>query len=198
MKYIMPKEVILNTMITIYEQEGRRIINHTDIENYQEMLREKFREEGLDIVILGWGVDYIDDERIFKGTYFSASRDKKRKILEHYLNGDILYNEEILTCLCPFKGNSKVIQYYIMFPWIEMESLYELKENLEISEYGILESTLEEQTPTELEKLLECERKVSCFFTDSLNVEITCLQEKSEYATKVLNKIRKVSNHAGK
>lgn len=198
MKYINSVEIIVNTMIMIHEKEGRRIIDNTDMENYRILLVKKCEEEGLNVNVAYGYANYIDSKRVFKASYFHASDEEKKKIFEHYLNGDILYNEEILTCLCPFKGNSKIIQYYIMFPWIAIENLYELRENLEISEYGVSESALEGQTPSELEKLLQCERKVSCFFTDSLNEEITFLQEKSENATKVLNKIRKVSNHGGK
>ena len=42
------------------------------------------------------------------------------------------------------------------------------------------------------------ERRVTSFFTDSLKEEVISLQERQKNAVKVLNKMKKVSNHSGK
>lgn len=198
MRYILPQESILNTMIIVCEQEKRRIIDFTDMENYQDVLREKIKEEKLDVGILNWECDYLDDKRVFKSSYFSEDGKKKQEILNHYLYGDIIYNEEILAYLCPLKEDSKIIQHYMMLPWIDLDDLYQFRRSFKLPEYGIFTNTLGERTPDDLEKLFEWERKVSCFFDDNLEEEIVFLEERQKNATKVLSKMKKVSNHSGK
>ena len=198
MKYIMPKESILNTMIIVYEKEKRRIIDSTDIEDYQDILREKIKEKNLDDRILSWRCDYLDDKRIFKTAYFNEREEKKQEILNHYLYGDIICNEEILGYLCPLKESSNLIQYYLMFPWIDVEDLYQFRRNFKLPEYGLWNDSFKKRTPDDLERLFEMERRVTSFFTDSLKEEVISLQERQKNAVKVLNKMKKVSNHSGK
>lgn len=188
-KCISSIEIIVNTMIMIHEKEGRRIIDNTDMDNYRNLLLEKCEEEGLDVNV-GYGfADYLDSRRVFKASYLYASDEEKKKIFEHYWNGDIICNEEILTCLCPYKGDSNRIGYYMMFPWVEIEDLYEFRRNSELPEYEVLANTLGMRTPKELEKLAKIENKISSFFDHMLDEEMITSQERSEIDRKRLRKM---------
>lgn len=189
MKYINSVEIIVNTMIMIHEKEGRRIIDNTDMENYRILLVKKCEEEGLNVNVAYGYADYIDSKRVFKASYFHASDGERQEIFEHYLNGSVIYNEEILTYLCPYKGDSNIIGYYMMFPWIEIEDLYEMRRNLELPGYVFFANTLGERSPRELEKLAKIENRISSFFDNMVSEERMTSQGKSERDRKRLRKM---------
>ena len=85
-----------------------------------------------------------------------------------------------------------------MFPWIDVEDLYQFRRNFKLPEYGLWNDSFKKRTPDDLERLFEMERRVTSFFTDSLKEEVISLQERQKNAVKVLNKMKKVSNHSGK
>lgn len=187
MRYITAAEILVNTMIAVYQKERRRMIDETDIKCCQELLWKKGREEGERIRLLGGGV-FIDDGRVFKPSYFGVTPEEKKKIIDHYLTGDIIYHEEILSCLCPYQVNSLFPRYYMMYPWVEVDELYQLRKEQAWYSFDELANKLGERKTSDLETLKEYEKKISDFFMEELLEKID-KDKKEENSEKKLCKM---------